>query len=478
MNRRWLALLLVGLAACHSRPLAPTDGGGTDGARDAGDAASTGAGADAASDAATLVDANADAGTGCQVGSFPLQSVSCSTGACGAVCANACVDLQNDPSHCGSCDGSCPSTSACVAGKCGPEVRTIVPAAPGCLGLRLAADSQWLYVADVGHRTLSAFAPNGTSTVLASAANFALLYPDFTADGTTGARGPAPIVVNNGIVYWIGAATPATASADPSTGPLIGGLGTMIFSTTLSGAVRAVLPPAWKPQDFIRAIASSSDGATLFFADGKNFYSVPTEGTVEHAVLLGESGAHGWSETASSLVADLDHLYFPVASDEWVESFDFTQTCTPAADAIAPIAPGCANWIVGSHAGTVLDNVQVFGGYVYWADQAGVSRAPTANLMRRGDTGGADFSGWWSDDAPTGFVALQDSAGVRAFLTTEAGTIAETVGDPNGSATAIVNATRPIARGQLGASSITTDGRTVFWTTPNCDVLGVTAPAD
>ncbi|MEP7053320.1 MAG: expansin EXLX1 family cellulose-binding protein [Pseudomonadota bacterium] len=46
----------------------------------------------------------------------------CSNGACkcttGMLCANACVDTQNDQSHCGDCMTACATGGACVSGKC------------------------------------------------------------------------------------------------------------------------------------------------------------------------------------------------------------------------------------------------------------------------------------------------------------------------------------------------------------------------
>lgn len=33
-------------------------------------------------------------------------------------CNGTCVDLQSNPSHCGSCDHACPSYSTCIAGAC------------------------------------------------------------------------------------------------------------------------------------------------------------------------------------------------------------------------------------------------------------------------------------------------------------------------------------------------------------------------
>lgn len=44
------------------------------------------------------------------------------------VCGTGCVDLQTDPSNCGSCGRECPATNVCIAGDCtGPEFETALP---------------------------------------------------------------------------------------------------------------------------------------------------------------------------------------------------------------------------------------------------------------------------------------------------------------------------------------------------------------
>ncbi len=108
----------TGDAATDAAPGDATpDAAGSDAATDAapGDATPDAAGSDAAADAAA-----GDAGPACAA---PCPAgTACVDGACvcaeGALCGDACVDLETDPSACGACDRVCHPGGACAGGAC------------------------------------------------------------------------------------------------------------------------------------------------------------------------------------------------------------------------------------------------------------------------------------------------------------------------------------------------------------------------
>src|SRR5687768_12702226 len=61
----------------------------------------------------------------------PIVGAECRAGY--EICDRACYDLQNDPSHCGSCDRECGSGDFCVMGQCS-RVPTCVDDPEGAVG--------------------------------------------------------------------------------------------------------------------------------------------------------------------------------------------------------------------------------------------------------------------------------------------------------------------------------------------------------
>jgi hypothetical protein len=118
--RRLLALTLAGCAG-----LGGLSGGGSETNEDAGDA--TVADAPANADAGPASDASdADAPIAADAACNPAcASVfeTCVNGACACIsgmtrCNGACVDLKNDPTHCGACDAGCAVGGSCANGAC------------------------------------------------------------------------------------------------------------------------------------------------------------------------------------------------------------------------------------------------------------------------------------------------------------------------------------------------------------------------
>ncbi len=92
------------------------DGGSDAGRPDGGaDAGRWDAGPDAG-DAGPLDAGPPDAGSGCSLG--PAPDHVCAASREPRDCGGTCVDVQNDPAHCGGCGRSCAAGEQCVYGQC------------------------------------------------------------------------------------------------------------------------------------------------------------------------------------------------------------------------------------------------------------------------------------------------------------------------------------------------------------------------
>ena len=74
-------------------------------------------------------------------GSCVSSACSCPSGTtdCGSVCANT----QTSSEHCGACNNKCPSGSSCTAGKCGSPVMLILADRSGSMTTPIAGGTRW-----------------------------------------------------------------------------------------------------------------------------------------------------------------------------------------------------------------------------------------------------------------------------------------------------------------------------------------------
>lgn len=119
----------------------------------------------------------------------------CNGGVCtcpATTCSGACVDLQTDPSNCGTCGVVCDG-GGCNAGKCSvPTILSSGQNGPGAI----ATDGTNLYFADAsGGSIVQVAASGGTATTLA-----------------TGQSSPGGIAVDGANVYWTNKGTNAVAA--------------------------------------------------------------------------------------------------------------------------------------------------------------------------------------------------------------------------------------------------------------------------
>jgi hypothetical protein len=421
--------------------------------------------------------------TGCLIGSSPVaMSTVCGPHPelCGDICGAACVDLQRDSDNCGTCGTRCKATAACNGGVCGAEPQRLVAPAPGCRSIRLVLESGDITWADLGHGTIKRVSTaGGGPTTLLSGLHLAAIHA--TGDEPLFVNGEAVatgIIVRGGDVYWIEA--PDEVTLDDNGLPH-GGAGTTIKCLLRGTTTRTLLPaelapdassvssspdagapaemPGKKPP--LSAIALSPDGATLYFGAGTRLYKMPAAGatTAGDVQLVGfTSGPERGFATA--LAADERRLFFPTSVDTWVEIFDLTKTCDPAAPVGGTYA--CPAIVFGSHPIPLLDTVVVQDGFLYWAKENNVWRADlsTADPSLDGHATASDTIATFS---VTGFAVGPQHAYFGENVYVEKGSFASV--SAGGAPRASI-----LARGQTWPSSFALDGTNVYWTTTACDI--------
>jgi hypothetical protein len=174
------------------------------------------------------------------------------------VCGGKCLTpsaLAFDPENCGACGNTCAPTAVCVSGKCGPGVTNVVPAAPGCTEIQLAAADGTIYWTDKGHGTVQR---------------------------QTGAGGAATTIASNEVM-------PGRVRVG----------GTSLFWLSPPATIRKVTLPGGAPADVVTATVGtisdfvvSQDGLNVYYAIGATVMKVPASG--------------GTSVEAASAGADLD----------------------------------------------------------------------------------------------------------------------------------------------------------------------------
>ncbi|HYQ29850.1 MAG TPA: expansin EXLX1 family cellulose-binding protein [Polyangiaceae bacterium] len=144
-------LLLLGLLACSSGGTSDTAGAGGSGVNSSGGPAKAGAGSSVGASGSGGAPASGGMSVAAGAAGAPVSSVggsagselssmggspvtdpcatitcgagqTCTNGACacmtGMLCSGACVDTQDDPTHCGGCTTQCAADGACVSGAC------------------------------------------------------------------------------------------------------------------------------------------------------------------------------------------------------------------------------------------------------------------------------------------------------------------------------------------------------------------------
>jgi hypothetical protein len=414
----------------------------------------------------------------------------------------ACVDTTSDPDNCGGCWAQCKPNAACIAGACGLEPTTLVPAAPGCVSMRVVYDSGNIYWADMGHGTISSIPTGGGAvTAIASGQPIAavqapggpLLWPAHNPFATA-------LLVRAGTIYWVGASTAgvgttimsATAGTPPTT------LLSMAMDpapSPVSAAPDASFPietPGQSPP--INAIALSPDGSTLYFAAGTRFYSIPSTGGGP-VTYVGYTEGPEHAE-ATALAAGDSYLYDLTNLAGSVELQNLAMMCDPD----AAINGACPIRTAYGQPELVYDTLVLRGDFLYSGANNSVRQSNVAvgidggllnvdfpaSVFTANITGFAIGSEFAYFGEPTmGTVCSQDHS--TACVPDPAQSFADACPDvspPDQTCVAlgyiekaaIPSAGTPgasaavIARGQSTPTSFAVDGTHVYWTTTNCDI--------
>ncbi len=424
----------------------------------------------------------------------PLDGGACTCGQASPVFCHydagqppACVDPTSDPNNCGGCAAQCPPTAVCTNGTCAKAPNVLVPAAPGCLSLRVVYDSGYLYLSDIGHGQIARVAPDGSgSTVLVSGTNIAAQYGDASGGQYRPILFPsnepraAAFVVRAGTVYWIAAASTVTGDAGASSWS--GGIGNSIQALAPGGAPTVLLPPSLAPGPSpvsasdssvealelpgvnppIDAIALSPDGGTLFFSAGTRLYSIPATGahSASDVTYVGFTTGPEYG-IATALAAGPKCLYFATYAAGKFEVLDTTQPCDPD----AALNEQCPPWIAPARYDVSLDTVLLQGGSVYWANAEIAGEDAAAACAGRSISSYLFPPPLLTTDL-TGFAIGARYAYLGEVGYDRGGYIEKVPAPPydGPEPTPVV-----IARG-ANPSSFALDGTYLYWTTSNCDI--------
>lgn len=356
-------------------------------------------------------------------------------------CDGLCKDVASDPANCGACGIACPATSVCVAGKCGPTVKTLVPAAPGCDSIQLAVANGTLYWTDRGHGTVKSLPLDGS-----------------TAAPTTLAgseKAPGLIEANGSNAFWIDVVS-SVPGADMYGAPLTTAKVRRFDAS--SGALTS-LAAETNSYGGIRGLAVAQGGGTVYYSAETNVKAVPVGGGTPIEVgkepLGGVPTALGIDGDVIGYVADIDGNVDVITVKAGANAICGSREELPQND--DPLMINCTR-IGGCTPGAVMERFIVRGTNVYWADGSTVFTGAIVGDKRgwKIPVARATFAG-----ETTGLAGAADAIYFAEDL--GGGTIEKTSYAPD--STAI-----PLARGQDKAHALVVDATNVYWTTSDCAI--------
>jgi hypothetical protein len=410
--------LYLGLAAggCGSATLAPDGAARPDGAAQpdgASDAESEG-GVDAWS-AATLPDGS------CIPGAFHLGGGVC---ACQPdspdICGVGCVDLSTDNDNCGACGHACEATSACANGVCSPAPTTVVAAPAACGKMRLGALADTLVWSDTaGGRVMAMPGAGGAPQPISGAET----------------QAPTLLAFNGSTIFWLD-------------------------GKTIRKSAGGTISDVYTNLDDIHGLATSDDGATVYFSTGQRVQSVPAAGGGTAVdVEIHNSGDPDALAVSGNYLASTVGL---VGGVNVIGLGGPTALCWTHDPTGSTVDVDC-NRVAMGQGELNTDVIAATAGKVIWAD------GPN---LKMGDlvVGGIPKSWDAVTQADTNVVSFAVSAGSIYFepsdpSTPSSGIVAKVAMTANALSTPLVRHVAPNAPGSLAVV-----GPTVFWATSACEI--------
>lgn len=343
---------------------------------------------------------------------------------CGTGAAAACTNKMIDPDYCGTCDTKCDAGATCVAGKCGAKP-TMVATATGCGGgAKMATDGKNIYWIEKAGKVRSV--PVGGGTI---------------ADVATAQLSPTQIAVDSSGVYW------ANQGADGKTG------------TIVKKALNAA--PADAPKVLVTGVtalpALTVHKGLVYYSETSNVHqaTLDAQDKVTKDIIVGiavnyDQGKMDVSGTPIGLAASDTYVVWTTPLDRGGVESHKIEAVTNATDN----KPGYGK--LGKSVGALLH-------------EGAVALDAT--------------NGYWLDGGKVEFGPLTSTEGLYDVVTQVGGSfsamalgatklyVADDVGFVYAHGTAPVDGEEgpsPIARDQMGVSSIVTDATNVYWITGDC----------
>jgi hypothetical protein len=210
------------------------------------------------------------------------------------LCEEACVDLASDDANCGACGHTCAPTSTCTKGVCGPLPTSVVTPHSGCGEMRLGATTDTLYWTDTAlGRVMTMPAAGGAPARVSGAETTA----------------PTLLAINRSTVFWLD-------------------------GKTIRKRAGNVVSDVYTNAEDVHGLATSDDGATVYFSTGRKVESVPAAGsdapvavevhTRGDPTALAVSGNMLVSTVNLIGVVDVIQLGGPMAVCTWIDTPDPT----------------------------------------------------------------------------------------------------------------------------------------------------------
>jgi len=327
------------------------------------------------------------------------------------LCSDGCYDTANDPDHCGDCTAKCEATQVCGASKCSATPKAVVPAAAGCGTLRLAISGSTLYWTDETHGTVQSVATAGGAATSVATAQMK----------------PGLIAVNGTTAYWVNSGDKTIMKAGSAT-PLVTG------KTGIGG------------------ITLSTDGKTLYFADGVTINSISTTATDGKSTLIGKED----SGIPHALAVENDNIAYPTELNGDVDVMKITaqgDSVCASEDSTTATNKGCTR--LSRSQTPYFDAMYLIGGKAYWTNQTAVEvQDITATSADAVATAGGQAL------KITAF-SISNSA---AFFAADDGYIYTSPLTTGSMALAVARTASP------GATSVVADATNVYFATPDCAI--------